>query len=169
MFFLTYLRRELRHRVRQATVTAIGLAVGIGLVVVVTSTASGVKNAQAAVLHALYGIGTDVTVTKAVGKPSASAQGPGAFSPGKNSQVVDQLAGGSLGLIDESFVARVARLHEVAAASGGLSGQTDTKLTIPSLSQLARHRDRYGGNVASPSSWSPTTPSSQDARSASPP
>jgi putative ABC transport system permease protein len=136
MFFLTYLRRELRHRVRQATVTAIGLAVGIGLVVVVTSTASGVKNAQAAVLHALYGIGTDVTVTKAVGKPSASAQGPGAFSPGKNSQVVDQLAGGSLGLIDESFVARVARLHEVAAASGGLSGQTDTKLTIPSLSQL---------------------------------
>ena len=136
MFYLTYLRRELGHRIRQATVIAVGLAVGIGLVVVVTATASGVKNAQAAVLHSLYGVGTDVTVTKAVGKPPASAHGRGGFSPGKNSQVVDQLSGGSLGLIDESFVARIARLHGVAAAAGGLAGQTDTRLTIPSLSQL---------------------------------
>ncbi|MGH3191317.1 MAG: ABC transporter permease [Streptosporangiaceae bacterium] len=136
MFFLTYLRRELRHRIRQATFIAVGLAVGIGLVVVVTSAASGVKNAQAAVLHALYGIGTDITVTTSPGKPSSTAHGSGAFSPGKNSQVVDQLAGGNLGLINESFVARIARLPSVAAATGGLAGQTDTSLTIPSLSQL---------------------------------
>jgi putative ABC transport system permease protein len=88
------------------------------------------------VLHSLYGVGTDVTVTKAVGKPSASAHGPGGFSPGKNSQVVDQLIGGNLGLIDESFVARIARLPGVAAAAGGVAGQIDTRLTIPSLSQL---------------------------------
>ena len=136
MFFLTYLRRELRHRIRQATVIAVGLAVGIGLVIVVTSAASGVKNAQAAVLHALYGIGTDITVTTSPGQPSSTAHGSGAFSPGKNSQVVDQLTDGTLGLIDESLVARVARLPGVAAASGGLAGQTDTRLTVPSLSQL---------------------------------
>jgi putative ABC transport system permease protein len=136
MFYLTYLRRELGHRIRQATVIAAGLAVGIGLVVVVTAAAGGVKNAQAAVLHSLYGVGTDVTVTKAVGKPPASAHGPAGFSPGKNSQVIDQLSGGSLGLIDESFVARMARLHGVAVAAGGLAGQSDTRLTIPSQSQL---------------------------------
>ncbi len=136
MFFLTYLRRELRHRIRQATVIAVGLAVGIGLVVVVTAASNGVKNAQGTVLHALYGIGTDVTVTKTPGKPSSTAHGAGAFSPGKNAQAVDQLAGGNLGLIDESFVARVARLHGVAAATGGLTGQTDTRLTVPSVSEL---------------------------------
>jgi len=136
MFFLTYLRRELRRRIRQATFIAVGLAVGIGLVVVVTATANGVKNAQAAVLHALYGIGTDVTVTTAPGKPSSTAHGAGAFSPGKNSQVVDQLIGGGLGLINESFVARVARRRGVAAATGGLAGLTDTRITVPSASQL---------------------------------
>ena len=66
--FLTYLRRELRRRMRQAIIVAVGLALGIGLVIVVTAVSSGVKNAQGSVLHALYGQGTDITVTKA---PSA--------------------------------------------------------------------------------------------------
>jgi putative ABC transport system permease protein len=137
MFFLLYLRREIQRRARQAAVIAIGLAVGIGLVVVVTATAAGVKNAQASVLHALYGIGTDVTVTKAPGNPPSSAHGlGGGFSPGKNSQVIDELVGGNLGLINGSSVARVARLAGVAAASGGLTNLTDTRLTIPSVSQL---------------------------------
>jgi putative ABC transport system permease protein len=139
MFFLNYLRRELQRRIRQAMVIAVGLAVGIGLVVVVTATASGVKNAQVTVLHALYGIGTDITVTKAPGKPpsgSGQGQGPGALSPGKNSQVIDFMIAGNLGLIDESFVARIARLHGVATAGGGLIGLTDTSITVPAASQL---------------------------------
>lgn len=48
--FLTYLRRELRRRMRQATLTA---------------ASAGVNGAQSAVLHSLYGVGTDITVTKA--------------------------------------------------------------------------------------------------------
>jgi putative ABC transport system permease protein len=136
MFSLIYLRRELQRRIRQTAVIAIGLAVGIGLVVVVTAAANGVRNAQAEVLHALYGVGTDVTVTKAPGKPPSTAQGPGAFTPGKHSQVIDELVGGNLGLTDESFVARVAHLHGVAAATGGLDGLTDTRITVPSTSQL---------------------------------
>jgi putative ABC transport system permease protein len=138
MFFLTYLRRELRRRIRQATFIAAGLAVGIGLVVVVTAAAGGVKTAQAAVLHALYGIGTDITVTKAPGSPPGGVHGsgPGALNPGKNSQVVDVLIGGNLGLINESFVARVAHLDDVATATGGLVGLTDTRITVPSAGQL---------------------------------
>ena len=62
--FWTYLRRELRRRRRQAVFIALGLALGIGLVITVTSAASGVRDAQASVLHALYGVGTDVTITQ---------------------------------------------------------------------------------------------------------
>ena len=62
--FFTYLRRELRRRMRQAVFIALGLALGIGLVITVTAAASGVKTAQGSVLKALYGVGTDVTVTK---------------------------------------------------------------------------------------------------------
>ena len=69
MFFLTYLRRELRSRMRQAVIIALGLALGIGLVVTVTAASAGVRQAQADVLRSLYGVGTDVTVTGAAPKP----------------------------------------------------------------------------------------------------
>ena len=74
--FITYLRRELRRRMRQAIVIAFGLAVGIGLVITVTALSAGVRNAQGAVLHSLYGVGTDVTVTKA---PAVRAGAPRSF------------------------------------------------------------------------------------------
>src|SRR5580704_13782874 len=75
MFFLTYLGRELRRRMRQAVFIAIGLAIGIGLVITVIGASSGVKAAQAKVLRALYGIGTDVTVTTKPAVPSGRAVG----------------------------------------------------------------------------------------------
>ena len=62
MFFFTYLRRELRRRMRQAVFIALGLAIGIGLVITVIGVSAGVKAAQAKVLQALYGIGTDVAI-----------------------------------------------------------------------------------------------------------
>jgi hypothetical protein len=48
---LDILRRELRRRKRQAVFIALGLALRIGLVITVTSAATGVQKAQAAVLH----------------------------------------------------------------------------------------------------------------------
>jgi hypothetical protein len=63
MFFVTYLRRALQGRTRRAIFTALGLAVGVGLVITVSAASSGVWNAQARLSRALYGIGTDVTVT----------------------------------------------------------------------------------------------------------
>lgn len=62
--FFTYIYRELRRRHRQALLTAVGLAVGVGLVVAVTAYADGVAQAQDEVLHSLYGVGTDITVTQ---------------------------------------------------------------------------------------------------------
>jgi ABC-type antimicrobial peptide transport system permease subunit len=62
--FFTYIYRELRRRHRQALLTALGLAVGVGLVVAVTAYAGGVSDAQDTVLHSLYGVGTDITVSQ---------------------------------------------------------------------------------------------------------
>ncbi|MFF3322161.1 ABC transporter permease [Streptomyces sp. NPDC002889] len=68
MFFI-YLRRELRRRRKAALVVASGLALGIALVIVVTSVSSGMNRAQDKVLESLYGLGTDMTVTKAASPP----------------------------------------------------------------------------------------------------
>lgn len=77
MFFL-YLRRELGKRKRQTAVVASGLAIAIGLAVVVQSASTGVGNAQAAVLQSMYGIGTDVAVTRT----STAEFGPQRFEIG---------------------------------------------------------------------------------------
>ena len=70
--FFTYLRRELRRRRKAALVVASGLALGIALVIVVDSVSSGMGRAQDKVLQSLYGLGTDMTVTKAAEASSAS-------------------------------------------------------------------------------------------------
>ncbi|GGY91384.1 ABC transporter permease [Streptomyces poonensis] len=75
--FFTYLRRELRRRRKAALVVASGLALGIALVIVVSSVSSGMEKAQGKVLESLYGLGTDMTVTKAAEAPSESGSGSG--------------------------------------------------------------------------------------------
>jgi ABC-type antimicrobial peptide transport system permease subunit len=140
--FLTYLRRELRRRMRQAILIALGLAVGIGLVITVTALSAGVANAQGTVLHLLYGLGTDVTVTKA---PSAQAGGPRSFGfggaigsrtrPAAGTKIdIDNLGNVGLGTLSSSSVTAIARLQHVAAAAGGLT-LTDTRITgkIPAI------------------------------------
>ncbi len=133
--FFTYLGRELRRRMRQAIFIALGLAVGIGLVITVTAASSGVKSAQGTVLHSLYGVGTDITVTKA---PSRGSGGPFGFrvrgrpstaSRPKAGQKFSRsvLVAGSLGTITSSSVTQVARTRDVAAAAGALSA---TDLTV---------------------------------------
>jgi len=141
--FFTYLRRELRRRMRQAVFIALGLALGIGLVITVTAAASGVKNAQGTVLHALYGVGTDVTVTKT---PTAGSDTPGSFGFGFRTGTTKRpaagtkidtstlAAGGALGSISSSSVTTVADLHDVSAAAGGLTLNDRTLSgTIPAI------------------------------------
>ncbi|ELP65057.1 ABC transporter permease [Streptomyces turgidiscabies] len=71
--FFTYLRRELRRRRKAALVVASGLALGIALVIVVTSVSAGMSKAQDKVLQSLYGLGTDMTVTKAAAAQTGTA------------------------------------------------------------------------------------------------
>ena len=135
--FFTYLRRELRRRIRQATFIALGLAVGIGLVITVTAASSGVKSAEGSVLKNLYGVGTDATVTKSPTAGSFAAGRPSNFNVKSGSTVkIDTLtATRSLGTLDDSAVTTISRLKGVAAASGALTADSvNTTFKIPNFS-----------------------------------
>ena len=124
--FITYLSRELRRRRRQAAVVAVGLGLGIALVMVVTAVADGVHDAQGQVLHSLYGVGTDVTVTEAA---VAGSGGPQRFglNPGDRTQQGhafsrDRTFGApGLAMFSASSVSSVGRLPKVSQAAGALS------------------------------------------------
>jgi ABC-type lipoprotein release transport system permease subunit len=124
--YFRYLGRELRRRARSAALVAIGLALGVGLVVTVTSYASGIKDAQGQVLSSLYGVGTDLTVTKPAtagtgggfrfsGTPPSSAQAGQSFAQ-------DNLtSAGGLTTIAASDVSSISNLKGVAGATGALA------------------------------------------------
>jgi len=161
MFFITYLRRELRCRMRQAVFIALGLALGVGLVVTVAAASAGVNKAQSGVLSALYGVGTDITVTGNAPPPHYSSAGstqPAKVTPpSKNGQTLQISPGGGAQICDNghcvnaagrtydrlippyqepisaSTVAVVARLHDVAAAAGVLT-LVDSAITYPANS-----------------------------------
>jgi len=155
--FFTYLWRELRRRARQAIFIAIGLALGIGLVITVTAAAAGVKNAQASVLHSLYGVGTDITVTKA---PTTSSTAGGGFGfsfkqgvgtatrPKAGSTINDNTLASdfTLSSIGAADVTSISKLDNVAAAAGGLT-LTDRTVTgtVPSFNQGSTGGSGFGG------------------------
>jgi ABC-type lipoprotein release transport system permease subunit len=149
--FFTYLWRELRRRMRQAIFIAVGLALGIGLVITVNAAAAGVKNAQASVLHSLYGVGTDITVTKAPTTSSGSGfgfgfrQGIGTRTrPKAGSKIDDNTLTGDVTLasLSTSQVSTVARMRNVAAAAGAL---TLTDRTVSGTVPAINFNDGGGG------------------------
>ncbi len=164
MFFITYLRRELRRRMRQAVFIALGLALGIGLVVTVTAASAGVRKAQSDVLSSLYGVGTDVTITGKAPSPRSPGSGPpkggqtfqvgpGGAQVCKNGKchnaagtTTDNLVSGSYGPISQSKVAAVAGLKDVKAAAGGLA-LTDNRMTLP------KNFGKPGSSLPTPSSF----------------
>jgi putative ABC transport system permease protein len=142
--FFTYLRRELRRRRRQAIFIALGLALGVGLVITVTAASNGVKNSQATVLHTLYGVGTDVTVTQPPSAGTSSAISVqfrqeikairnGAVAAGTSINV-NELVESQYGVLSSRSLATVARQRDVTAAVGGLT-LTDVTVTgtVPSI------------------------------------
>jgi putative ABC transport system permease protein len=157
LMFFTYLWRELRRRARQAIFIAVGLALGIGLVITVTAASTGVKNAEGTVLHSLYGVGTDITVTK-----TPTAGGNGGFNFGfrgtfgsairraKSGTKIDQNTLSSnvtLASMSTSSVTAISKLDNVAAVAGGLT-LTDRTVsgTIPAFnSSGGTGRGGFGG------------------------
>jgi putative ABC transport system permease protein len=124
--FGIYLKRELGRRKKAALVIALGLALGIALVITVNSVSAGMTQAQDKVLKSLYGLGTDMTVTKAQTAPkTGSSQGPSfkfdAKSSSKTSQSSDRVMTQGGQVLKSSLVAKVAAQKGVANAVGTLS------------------------------------------------
>ncbi|KPI25611.1 ABC transporter permease [Streptomyces sp. NPDC048253] len=126
--FFTYLRRELRRRRKAALVVASGLALGIALVIVVTSVSSGMGKAQDKVLQSLYGLGTDMTVTKAA-SPTASASDRPRFQfdaqddDSDAEQSTDRVMVQGFQTLSTATVTKVGKQGGVSDAVGGLSLQ----------------------------------------------
>ncbi|OIJ67199.1 ABC transporter permease [Streptomyces mangrovisoli] len=124
--FGIYLKRELGRRKKAALVIALGLALGIALVITVNSVSAGMNQAQDKVLKSLYGLGTDMTVTKAQTAPKAgSSSGPNfkfdAKSSSKSSQSSDRVMTQGGQALKSSLVDQVSDQKGVDSAVGALS------------------------------------------------
>jgi putative ABC transport system permease protein len=140
VFYLRYLRAELLRRKGRTILTLLGLALGVGLVIAISSLSNGLDKAQKATLDPLAGIGTDLTVTRTAEQGGA---GGGPFGGGggsrdlveANSSVITDLSKlgkpgtqfvhdfflpGSQLTFAQSQAQGIASLDGVAAVSSGL-------------------------------------------------
>ncbi|WP_030666746.1 ABC transporter permease [Streptomyces cellulosae] len=151
--FFTYLRRELRRRRKAALVVASGLALGIALVIVVSSVSSGMGKAQDKVLQSLYGLGTDMTVTKAAQPQASSSDRPRfRFDAQDNDsgaeQSTDRVLVQGFQTLSASTVTKVDEQSGVSAAVGGLSLQVikvSGQFTRGQFQQNGEGGSRQGG------------------------
>jgi ABC-type antimicrobial peptide transport system permease subunit len=142
VFSLTYMLAELRRRRGRTFLTALGLAVGVGLVVTVSALSTGLDRAQAKVLEPLTGVGTDMSVSRPI-KISSSGGAFPRLSDKERQQLEDENGPARLGLrnlgkpgshfsrddflstsqlsFPASEVERVSRLSGVNAAAGSLT------------------------------------------------
>jgi ABC-type antimicrobial peptide transport system permease subunit len=149
MFYLSYILSELRRRKGRTLLPALGLGVGVGLVVTVSALSDGLDRAQDEVLEPLTGVGTDMSVTRPL-KLSGGGEGPAGVSDDERKQLEQENGGGARfdlrnqGKPGETFtrtdfisttqlsfpeseVGKVAGLDGVEAAAGSL---TLTALTV---------------------------------------
>lgn len=76
---LEYIRRGITRRKRQSAIVIIGMALAVAAVMIVSAASAGITAAQHNVLSSIYGVGTDITVTKTA---SAAGQSGGPFQFG---------------------------------------------------------------------------------------
>ncbi|MEU1011067.1 ABC transporter permease [Streptomyces sp. NPDC005890] len=144
--FFTYLRRELRRRRKAALVVASGLALGIALVIVVNSVSNGMGKAQDKVLQSLYGLGTDMTVTKAASAATGDTQRPrfrfdARGNDDDSEQSSDRVMVQGFQTLSTATVTEVGAQSGVSDAVGGLSLQV-----LKVSGQFTRGQFQQNGN-----------------------
>ena len=145
MFFIHYISAELRRRRGRTLLTALGLAIGVGLVVVVSALSDGLDKAQDEVLKPLTGVGTDMSVARPLrvnDSGEAQSGGPGRLSATEQRALQRENGGGRFRLpsgnpgdhfeddnlvsnsqlsFSDNQIARVAALDGVSDAAGSLT------------------------------------------------
>jgi ABC-type antimicrobial peptide transport system permease subunit len=151
---------ELRRRRGRTVLTALGLAVGVGLVVAVSALSTGLDRAQAEVLKPLTGVGTDLSVSRPIrftsGQPTRP--GPGGLSQSERAQLEKENGATRFGLrnlgkpgskfsrddfvstsqlsFPASRVAKVEQISGVQSASGSLTlTSVHVSGTVPTQTQ----------------------------------
>lgn len=94
MFYFSYIVSELRRRKGRTILTALGLAVGVGLVVAVSALSRGLDKAQDEVLEPLTGVGTDISVSR----PIDTEGGIEGLSRRERRQIQEENGGTQVGL-----------------------------------------------------------------------
>jgi len=98
VFYVTYMIAELRRRSGRTILTALGLAIGVGLVVTVNALSTGLDHAQAAVLEPLTGVGTDMSVSRPIDFTPSQDGGFPNLSEAERRQLQEENGGGRFGL-----------------------------------------------------------------------
>jgi ABC-type antimicrobial peptide transport system permease subunit len=161
--FFTYVFRELRRRHRQALLTAMGLAVGVALVVAVTAYAAGVGKAQDQVLQSLYGVGTDITVSQQQKMDQSGAQRFGMQPPDQSKQGQKfsrsrVMTSPGQQSISARKLAQIASLDGVDSATGSI--------TMSVMSVAGKFAQAQGGSTAAPSASSQSSSGGSSAQQA---
>jgi ABC-type antimicrobial peptide transport system permease subunit len=100
MFYVTYMLAELRRRSGRTVLTALGLAIGVGLVVTVSALSTGLDRAQAAILEPLTGVGTDMSVSRPIDFSDTGQGGFTDLSGGERQRLREENGGGRLSLTE---------------------------------------------------------------------
>ena len=124
MFYIRYLSAELRRRPGRTALTALGLAVGIGLVIIVGALSKGLDDAQEEVLEPLTGVGTDLSVSR----PIVVSEGGGSGADGP---------AGPFGQLSEREQRRLLRENEDHAAAFNYSDLGEPGEPFSEISLLA--------------------------------
>jgi ABC-type antimicrobial peptide transport system permease subunit len=148
MFFLTYMLAELRRRSGRTVLTALGLALGVGLVVTVNALSTGLDRAQAEVLEPLTGVGTDMTVSRPIDFSPPSSGGFPTLSDEERQQLRAENGGGRFGLRNlgepgekfsrDDFVS-TAQLSFPASEVTGMRGIDDVRAAAGGLTLNSIH------------------------------
>lgn len=143
-----YVRRGITRRKRQTAIIAIGMALAVAAVMVISAASSGIAVAQSKVLQSVYGVGTDLTITSQPSMGSFAQSGSQSGDSGNRVQFGPQAGHtGSDGnttiqstqvsvergtqTMSSNVLTEVAATSGVSAATGTLAlNQTDFSGTI---------------------------------------
>ena len=173
MFYLRYVLAELRRRRGRTILTALGLGVGVALVVAVTALSQGLSEAQDQVLKPLTGVGTDMTVTRPLRISGGGQGGPFAnLSASERKQLQKENGGARIGLnnlgkpgehfeqdnfvtsqlsLSTAKVRQISQLDGVASAAGGLTlNALHVSGTVPKQSNAQQRFGPAGGGGGGP-------------------